>query len=121
MLRRVWMNLLDNAIKYASGKPDARIEVGATDGDGETIYHVRDNGAGFDMQYAGKLFGMFQRLHGTEFPGTGIGLAIVKKIITRHGGRIWAEGKVGEGATFYFALPKGGSDRMHQRAADAVR
>jgi light-regulated signal transduction histidine kinase (bacteriophytochrome) len=121
MLRRVWMNLLDNATKYASGKPDARIEVGATDGDGETIYHVRDNGAGFEMQYAGKLFGMFQRLHGTEFPGTGIGLAIVKKIITRHGGRIWAAGKVGEGATFYFALPKGGSARMHQRAADAVR
>ena len=112
MLRRVWMNLLDNAIKYSALKSDPRIEVGATDGDGETVYHVRDNGAGFDMQFADKLFGIFQRLHGAEFPGTGIGLAIVKKIIARHGGRIWAEGKVGEGATFYFALPKGGSDHI---------
>jgi light-regulated signal transduction histidine kinase (bacteriophytochrome) len=109
MLRRVWMNLLDNAVKYASLKPDARIEVGGTDRDGETVYHVRDNGAGFDMQYADKLFGVFQRLHGAEFPGTGIGLAIVKKIVIRHGGRVWAEGKVGEGATFYFALPQVGS------------
>jgi PAS domain S-box-containing protein len=117
MLRRVWMNLLDNAIKYTAPKPDARIAVGATAGDGETIYHVRDNGVGFDMQYAGKLFGVFQRLHGAEFPGTGIGLSIVKRIVTRHGGRVWAEGKVGEGATFYFALPKARSSRVRDTVA----
>jgi PAS domain S-box-containing protein len=108
MLQRVWMNLLDNAIKYTAPKPDARIEIGATAGAGETIYFVRDTGVGFDMQYADKLFGVFQRLHGMEFPGTGIGLAIVKRIVTRHGGRVWAEGKVGEGASFYFALPATG-------------
>jgi len=106
MLRRVWVNLIDNAIKFTAPKPDAHIEVGATAGNDETIYYVRDNGAGFDMQYAPKLFGVFQRLHGTEFPGTGVGLAIVKKIVTRHGGRVWAEGKVGDGAMFCFALPR---------------
>jgi light-regulated signal transduction histidine kinase (bacteriophytochrome) len=106
MLQRVWMNLLDNAIKYTAPKPDARIEIGGTAGAGETIYFVRDTGVGFDMQYADKLFGVFQRLHGMEFPGTGIGLAIVKRIVARHDGRVWAEGKVGEGAVFYFALPE---------------
>jgi light-regulated signal transduction histidine kinase (bacteriophytochrome) len=108
MLERVWMNLLDNALKYTSHKANPRIEVGAVALDGETAYYVRDNGAGFNMEYVGKLFGAFQRLHGSEFPGTGIGLAIIKKIITRHGGRIWAEGKEGEGATFTFTLPLGG-------------
>jgi light-regulated signal transduction histidine kinase (bacteriophytochrome) len=108
MLQRVWMNLLDNAIKYTAPKPDARIEIGGTAGAGETIYFVRDTGVGFDMQYADKLFGVFQRLHGMEFPGTGIGLAIVKRIVARHGGRVWAEGKVGDGAIFYFALPTKG-------------
>jgi light-regulated signal transduction histidine kinase (bacteriophytochrome) len=105
MLRRVWTNLLGNAIKYTAPKPGAVIEIAATAGAGETIYFVRDTGVGFDMQYADKLFGVFQRLHGMEFPGTGIGLAIVKRIVTRHGGRVWAEGKVGDGAIFYFALP----------------
>jgi light-regulated signal transduction histidine kinase (bacteriophytochrome) len=109
MLQRVWLNLLDNAIKFTAGKPDARVDIAAAAGKGETIYRVRDNGVGFDMRYADKLFGTFQRLHGAEFPGTGIGLAIVKRIVERHGGRVWAEGKVGVGATFYFALPTNGA------------
>ncbi|MBU1424730.1 MAG: PAS domain S-box protein [Gammaproteobacteria bacterium] len=107
MMRQVFVNLLSNAIKFSATKEAPQIQVGATVKDDETIYYVKDNGAGFDMQYANKLFGVFQRLHGvTEFEGTGIGLAIVKRIIARHGGRVWAEGKVGEGAVFYFALPK---------------
>jgi light-regulated signal transduction histidine kinase (bacteriophytochrome) len=109
MLQRVWTNLLDNAIKYTAPKRNGRIEIGATAGGGETIFYVRDNGVGFDMQYVDKLFGVFQRLHGTEFLGTGIGLAIIKRIVTRHGGRVWAEGKVGEGASFYFTLPTPGN------------
>ena len=105
MLRQVWVNLLGNAIKFTRLKA-ARIEVGEATEGAERIYYVRDNGAGFDMHFADKLFGVFQRLHGVEeFEGTGIGLAIVKRIVTRHGGRVWAEGKVNEGATFYFALP----------------
>jgi len=106
MMQRVWTNLIDNAIKYTGQKAAARIEIGATPAPGETVYYVRDNGAGFDMRYVDKLFGVFQRLHGAEFAGTGVGLAIVKRIVTRHGGRVWAKGEPNAGASFYFALPQ---------------
>ncbi len=106
LLRQVWTSLLDNAIKFTRSKPVARIEVGGEAKGKELVYHVKDNGAGFDMRYAGKLFEAFQRLHSYhEFEGTGVGLAIVKRIISRHGGRVWAEGKVNEGAAVYFTLP----------------
>jgi PAS domain S-box-containing protein len=108
MLRQVWFNLIDNAVKYSGKVAAPRIEIGSHHdaAAGEHLFHVRDNGAGFDMRYAGKLFGVFQRLHGPgEFEGTGIGLANVRRIILRHGGRTWAEGAVGQGATFWFSLP----------------
>jgi signal transduction histidine kinase len=113
MMRLVMYNLLSNAIKFSRSKATALIEVGARAEGKETVYFVRDNGAGFDMQYAGKLFGVFQRLHGVEeFEGVGIGLAIVKRIVTRHGGRVWAEGKVNEGATFFFTLPRSAPEEV---------
>ncbi len=106
MLRQVWLNLLANAIKFTQAKALALVEVGGYTEGADSIYYVKDNGAGFDMQYAEKLFGVFQRLHGIEeFDGTGIGLAIVKRVVVRHGGRVWAEGKVDAGAIFYFSLP----------------
>ncbi len=105
LLRIVLENLLGNAWKFTGARERARVEFGAVPHDGTTAYYVRDNGVGFDMAYAGKLFGAFQRLHAvTEFPGTGIGLATVQRIVHRHGGRVWAEGAVDEGATFYFTL-----------------
>ncbi|MDO8464405.1 MAG: PAS domain S-box protein [Gallionella sp.] len=108
MIHQVVFNLLSNAVKFTQHRADAQIEVGGHADEHETVYHIEDNGVGFDMQYADKLFGVFQRLHGVdEFEGTGIGLAIVKRIVTKHGGRVWAEGRVGEGATIYFALPIG--------------
>jgi PAS domain S-box-containing protein len=106
LLRQVWVNLLSNAVKYTGQRAEAVIEVGGATASGENTYWVKDNGAGFDMRYADKLFGVFQRLHGdAEFEGTGIGLAIVKRIVTRHGGRVWAESKLGESTALYFTLP----------------
>ena len=106
LMRQVFSNLLDNALKYSRQRQPAIIECGFTELDGQTVYYVRDNGAGFDMRYADKLFGVFQRLHrAEEFEGTGIGLANVKRILERHGGRIWAESQLEQGSTFYFTIP----------------
>ncbi len=106
LLRQVFMNLMSNALKYSGTREVSDIEIGGTAGSGAVTYHVKDNGVGFRMEYAHKLFGVFQRLHTSEqFEGTGIGLALVQRIIHRHGGRVWAEGREGEGAAFYFTLP----------------
>ena len=107
LLRQVWTNLIENAIKYSGKRPDARVEISCRQEESDTRYTVRDNGVGFDMAYADKLFGVFQRLHRQdEFDGTGVGLAIVQRVIHRHGGRIWAESAPGEGAAFHFTLPE---------------
>jgi light-regulated signal transduction histidine kinase (bacteriophytochrome) len=108
LLRQVWVNLMANALKFSAKQPVSVIDIsGRTSGDPvETVYTVADNGAGFNMAYRAKLFGVFQRLHSEhEFSGTGVGLAIVQRIVHRHGGQVWAEGEVGRGAAFSFALP----------------
>lgn len=107
MIKVVMTNLLSNAIKYSSKKDEIIIEVGSYYEGKNIVYYVKDKGAGFDMQYYDKLFGVFQRLHSTsEFEGTGVGLAIVQRIINKHGGKVWAESKIDIGSTFYFSLPK---------------
>jgi PAS domain S-box-containing protein len=107
MVRQVLFNLLSNAIKFSKSKENRVIEIGSLAGETQHTYYVRDNGVGFNMEHAGKLFGVFERLHTSkEFEGTGIGLAIVQRIIHRQGGKVWAEGEIGKGATFYFTLPK---------------
>ena len=107
LMSQVWVNLISNAIKYSAKKDAPLVEIGSYELDNDTVYYVKDNGAGFDMNYAERLFQVFQRLHGSdEFEGTGIGLAIVNRIVSKHGGRVWAEAAVNKGATFYFSIPK---------------
>ena len=107
LMHQVWVNLLSNAIKYSGKCKSPFIKIGMKEAPGETIYYLKDNGVGFDMKYYHKLFNVFQRLHKpSDFEGTGVGLALVHSVITKHGGRVWAEGKVNEGATFYFSLPE---------------
>jgi light-regulated signal transduction histidine kinase (bacteriophytochrome) len=106
MLKQIWVNLISNAIKYTSKISNPVIEIGSTSDETETVYYIKDNGAGFDMEYYDKLFGVFKRLHSTrQFEGNGVGLAIVHRIVQRHQGRVWAESEINKGATFYFALP----------------
>ncbi len=106
LIKQVWQNLIGNALKYSSKSENKRIEIGAEDNNKEVIYYIKDAGAGFNPEYTGKLFGLFQRLHTeNEFEGTGVGLAVVKQIINRHGGNVWAESRINKGATFFFSLP----------------
>ncbi|HEY4150848.1 MAG TPA: ATP-binding protein, partial [Chitinophagaceae bacterium] len=106
LIRQVWGNLISNSIKYSRNNEKPVIEISSYKTENEVVYLVKDNGVGFDMQYADKLFGVFQRLHKiSEFEGTGVGLALVQRVVIKHGGRVWAEAAPGKGAAFYFSLP----------------
>jgi light-regulated signal transduction histidine kinase (bacteriophytochrome) len=118
LLTAVFENLLGNAWKFTRHRTEGHITIGRERHDGRSVFYVRDNGAGFDMTYVARLFGAFQRLHSTaEFEGTGIGLATVRRIVHRHGGRVWAEGKPGEGATFFFTLGEDASGGDEQASS----
>ena len=115
LIREVFSNLLGNAVKFSRNRETTRIEAGSRIKDNETVYYVRDNGVGFDMKYYNRLFGVFQRLHSSaDYEGTGIGLALVQRIIYRHGGRVWAESKADEGACFSFTLPQADDIEQHR-------
>jgi light-regulated signal transduction histidine kinase (bacteriophytochrome) len=112
LLRQVWVNLISNGLKYSAGRPRPQVEISGYDADGESVFCVEDNGVGFDMSQVERLFGVFQRLHrGDEFPGTGVGLAIVKRVVEKHLGRVWAKGAPNHGAAFFFSLPRGNGPR----------
>ncbi|MEI9809413.1 MAG: ATP-binding protein [Bacteroidota bacterium] len=114
LVRQVWINLISNAIKYSGGRDKPSIDISSYETGNEIVYSIKDNGVGFNMQYADKLFGVFQRLHKmTEFEGTGVGLALVHRIISRHRGRIWAEAEVNKGAAFFFSLPVHSTIHQH--------
>jgi chemotaxis family two-component system sensor kinase Cph1 len=107
LLRQVWVNMIANALKYSSAKPRSRVQVSGFDSGEESVFCVTDNGVGFDMRHVGRLFGVFERLHrADQFAGAGVGLAVVKRVVVKHLGRVWAEGAVGEGARFFFSLPR---------------
>jgi light-regulated signal transduction histidine kinase (bacteriophytochrome) len=118
LVRQVLQNLICNALKYSRPRSPAKIEIGQTEKDGQTVFFVKDNGVGFDMRYSDQLFGVFKRLHvDEEFEGTGIGLATVDRIVQKHGGRIWAEAEIDRGATFYFTLGRPALFPLHDAAA----
>jgi light-regulated signal transduction histidine kinase (bacteriophytochrome) len=107
LLQQVWVNLIDNAVKYSSKVPVPKITIRGREEEDRVVYEVIDNGVGFDSRFADRLFGVFQRLHGAnEYPGTGVGLAIVHRVITRHGGKVWGTSQLNAGATFGFSLPR---------------
>jgi light-regulated signal transduction histidine kinase (bacteriophytochrome) len=107
LIRQVWVNLIDNALKYSKVRDESYVRVFSSETENEYVFCVADNGVGFNMEYSGKLFGVFQRLHSSsEFEGTGIGLANVRRIVSKHGGRTWAEAELNKGAKFYFTIPK---------------